>query len=79
MPTSMNKDSNALQVEMFILFSVQVLISSIPMTAKAPYSCSWASCAGDLSCAQKLEGGKESLAGKTQLWRFFLAGMQCLL
>lgn len=37
-PPSMNKDSNSLQVEMCILFSAQVLISRISMTAKASYS-----------------------------------------
>lgn len=50
------------------------------MTAKPPSSSSCASSVlpWDSSCAQKLEGGKESLADKTQVWRFFLAGMQCL-
>lgn len=79
--TSLNEDSNSLQVEMCILFSVQVLISSTPMTAKAPCSYPRASSVlpWDLSCAQKLEGGKESHGDKTQSWRLLLVRMQCLL
>lgn len=56
---SMNKDSNYLQ------FCANSQHSSIPMTAKSPYNtCASSVLPWDLSCARKLEGGRNLLQTK---------------